>query len=131
MSLSHPARLLLLWLLACGTAVSAAQPASPATDQRVRAIDAFSPTGSTPLRLTGTLQTYDDAERFVAVETVSGRVRLSVTSDSRIRQGRRTVDAAVLRTRIGSTVVVRYVESERGRVVVSLTVSGRATDAPH
>ena len=131
MSLSHPARLLVLWLLACGTAVSAAQPAGLAADQMVRAIDAFSPTSSTPLRLTGTLQTYDAAEQFVAVETASGKVRLAVTTESRIRQGRRTVDASVLRTRIGSTVVVRYVESERGRVVVSLTVFGRASDTPH
>ena len=130
MSLSHPARLLLLWLLACGTAVSAAQPASPATDQTVRGSGAVSPTGSTPLRLTGTLQTYDADERFVAVETASGKVRLSVTPESRIRQGRRTVEASVLRTRIGSRVVVRYVESDRGRVVVSLTVFWRATDAP-
>ena len=131
MSLSHPARLLVLWLLACGTAVSAAQAAGPAADQTVRAIDAFALTSSTPLRLTGTLQTYDAAEQFVAVETASGKVRLSVTPESRIRQRRRTVDASLLRNRIGSTVVVRYVESERGRVVVSLTVSGRATDAPH
>ena len=131
MSLSHPARLLVLWLLAFATAVSAAQSSSPATDRTVRATGAVSPTGSTPLKLTGTLQTYDAAERFVAVETMSGKVRLSVTPESHIRQGRRTVDASVLRTRIGSPVVVRYVESARGRVVVSLTVSGRAADAPH
>jgi hypothetical protein len=86
-------------------------------------------TGTTPLRLTGTLQTYDSDERFVAVETASGKVRLSVTPESRIRQGRRTVDASVLGTRIGSTVVVRYVEAERGRVVVSLTIFGRPSDA--
>jgi hypothetical protein len=131
MSLSHPARLLVLWLLALGTAASAAQPASPATDQTVRGTGAFLATGSTPLRLTGTLQTYDADERFVTVETASGKVRLSVTPDSRIRQGRRTVDASVLPTRIGSRVVVRYVESERGRVVVSLTVFGRASDTPN
>ncbi|MEQ1908259.1 MAG: hypothetical protein ABMA15_05520 [Vicinamibacterales bacterium] len=131
MSLSHPARALVMSLLAFGTAVSAAPPASPHADQTVRAADAFSSAGSTPLRLTGTLQTYDAEEGSVAVETASGKVRLSVTPESRIRQGRRTIDASVLRSRIGSAVVVRYVESDRGRVVVSLTVSGRPIVAPH
>ena len=130
MSLSHPAPVLVLLMLAFGSAASAAQPASPAADQTVRGSGAFLATGSTPLRLSGTLQTYDADERFVAVETASGKVRLSVTPESRIRQGRRTVDASVLRGRIGSRVVVRYVESDRGRVVVSLTVFGRPNDAP-
>jgi hypothetical protein len=79
-------------------------------------------TGTTPLRVTGTLQGYDAQARQVAVATAAGNLRLLMTGDTRVRQGGRAVDAGQLRSRIGAKVVVRYVEAERGRVVVSLTV---------
>ena len=87
--------------------------------------------GPTPLRVTGTLQTYDADAKLVAVATTNGSLRLFVTRDSRIRQSGHVVDVAQLRARIGSKVVVRYVEADRGRVVVSLTVLGRSPDAPN
>ncbi len=86
--------------------------------------------GPTPLRATGTLQTYDADQKQVDVSTSTGSLKLRMTSDSRVRQGGRTVDAGQLRSRIGSRVVVRYLEADRGRVLVSLTVLDRGGSGP-
>lgn len=81
--------------------------------------------GPTPLRVTGTLQTYDAEQKQVGVATPAGSLQLLMTRETRVRQGGHNVDAAQLRSRIGAKVVVRYLEAERGRVLVSLTVVDR------
>ena len=126
---------LTLLLIAAGGSPVPSQSAmavaeAPAVAMQTRPIEMVT-AGPTPLRVTGTLQTYDADAKLVAVATTNGSLRLFVTRDSRIRQSGHVVDAAQLRARIGSKVVVRYVEADRGRVVVSLTVLGRSSDAPN
>ena len=77
------------------------------------------------MRVTGTLQTYDAEQKQVGVATPAGSLQLLMTRETRVRQGGHNVDAAQLRSRIGAKVVVRYLEAERGRVLVSLTVVDR------
>ncbi|MFN7985254.1 MAG: hypothetical protein U0Q11_25720 [Vicinamibacterales bacterium] len=112
----------------CAQSAAAAQ-ASPLASTAITATAAAS--GPTPLRVTGTLQTYDAEQKQVAVTTPAGSLQLLMTRDTRVRQGGHTVDAGQLRSRIGSKVVVRYLEAERGRVLVSLTVIDRGGGGPH
>ena len=107
---------------------AAADHATPLASTAIAAGTATS--GPTPLRATGTLQTYDAEQKQVAVATKAGSLQLQMTNDTRVRQGGHTVDAGQLRSRIGSKVVVRYPEAERGRLLVSLTVVDRGGSGP-
>jgi hypothetical protein len=75
---------------------------------------------ATSLRLTGTLEGFDAKARAIAVQTEAGTVRLALTSSTRIRQGRRSLDQSALDHMLESTVVVRYAESASGKTAVSL-----------
>jgi hypothetical protein len=120
---------MVLLVAGSGNGMPVPQAVSRPADQ-VRATEVVT-AGPTPLRITGTLQTYDAEAKLVAVATAAGKLRLLVTQDSRIRQGGHVVDADQLGARLGSKVVVRYLEADRGRVVVSLTVLGHGNDGPH
>jgi len=120
----------LVFVLAAAVSVhgAAAAQATPLASTAIAAVTASS--GPTPLRVTGTLQTYDAEQKQVAVATKAGSLKLLMTNDTRVRQDGHTVDAGQLRSRIGSKVVVRYLEAERGRVLVSLTVIERGGSGP-
>lgn len=75
---------------------------------------------ATSLRLTGTLEGFDAKGKTIAVQTDAGTVRLALTSSTRIRQGRRSLDQSALDHMLESTVVVRYAESPSGKTAVSL-----------
>lgn len=119
---------LVLTVAAGWTQSAAAAQTSPLGATPISA-EALAP-GPTPLRVTGTLQTYDADQKQVGVTTPAGSLKLLMTRDTRVRQGGHNVDAGQLRNRIGSRVVVRYLEADRGRVLVSLTVIDRGNNGP-
>lgn len=112
--------------------VVALSPQQPAVlpDQALPPPSAPAASTSTPLRLTGRLESYDAKTRSVSVRTSTGVVRLLLTAESRVRQGRQAMDAEQLDRHLGARVVLRYAESATAPAVLSLRLMGSSLGSP-
>jgi len=97
----------LLWIAIAGVGVLAAAQAPPE---------------ATTLSLRGTLAGYDATTHALTMTTRSGTVSLTLTSATRIRQGRHEIDAMTLEKLAGFRAVVRYSESAGNRILQSIHV---------
>ena len=89
---------------------------------------------TTPLRMAGTLEGYDAKTGAITVCTLAGPVRLSLALNARIHVGHQAADRPDLVGRIGSHVVLRFVEPSGHREAISVHVlddrRGPATTLP-
>jgi hypothetical protein len=85
---------------------------------------------TTTLSMHGTLDAYDSMTQTLSVATRRGTITLRLVAATRIRQGRREIDAAALEKLHGYRAVVRYSESAGTRVLQSIHVLEKDRSGP-
>ena len=104
----------LLWTSAIvGAGVVAAVP----VDQAQLAAPA-----ATALRMRGTIDKYNAADRMLSVKTANGTLVLVLAPTVRIRLSGRDIDATALKGLSGYSAAVRYSESAGNRIAESIHV---------
>jgi hypothetical protein len=73
----------------------------------------------------GTIEKYDAATRVLSLKAADGRLRISLASTVRVRQGGHVIDAMALEGLSGYRATVRYSESGGNRAAESIHVFGK------
>ena len=120
---------LLLWFAALVMSIGAFAQAPGQTgpiDGAV-SIDAgqSTPSGSTTLRMRGTIDKYDAATRILSLSTSNGTVQLLLASTARVRQGWHKLDPLDLRKLVGYRAAIGYSESGGNKTVESVHILGK------
>ena len=107
-------------LLACGPF---SQTSTVARSDRATSVGPGRPEQpETMLVVRGTVKAYDLSSKVLAVSTSTGTTEFTITSDVRIRQGWRRIDASALEKLSGYRVAVRYLVSGGSKTVESVRV---------
>ena len=108
----------------CGILVWAQAPAAH-RDDWTRVGQSAAPSGSTTLRMRGTVGKYDSSTRNLSIDTEDAVVDFQLPEDVHVRLNGHSIDTARLATLIGYRAVIRFSESTGAKAVRSVNLFGK------